>query len=326
MSHVLSPGEVDALLKGVGESQISVETDTPDDLTGAVPYDLSSQEKVIRGRLPTLDIINQMFSRLFRNSFSSLMKKSADISTASTDSVKFGEFLRSLPVPASLHVFRMEPLRGFGLMVVESKLVFALVDNFFGGVGNSDVQIDRRDFSAIEVRMTKNVVLTALEDWEKAWKPVHEVKTSYVRSEGNPQFAAIVPPTDTVLVVVFDVEMENTSGTITICIPYSTVEPIVPKLKESFQSEKMEVDKIWVKRLHVELMETQLEAAIELGSSTITPSEFMKLQVGNVIMLGNDVSDPLLVKVEGIPKFRGFPGVSRGNKAVQITEIIERKG
>lgn len=326
MSHILSPGEVDALLKGVGDNQVSVQSDIPEDVDGPVPYDLSSQEKVIRGRLPTLDIINQMFSRLFRNSFSGLMKKSADISAASTDSVKFGEFLRSLPVPSSLHVFRMEPLRGFGLMVVESKLVFALVDNFFGGVGNSDVNFARRDFSAIEVRMTKNVVLTALEDWEKAWKPVHPINVSYVRSEVNPQFAAIVPPTDTALVVVFDVEMENTSGTITICIPYSTIEPIVPKLKESFQSEKMEIDKIWVKRLHVELMETELEAAVELGTAAITPSEFMELHVGSVLMLGNDVSDPLLVKVEGVPKFRGFPGVSRGNKAVQITEIIERKG
>lgn len=326
MSHILSPGEVDALLKGVGDNQVSVQSDIPEDVDGPVPYDLSSQEKVIRGRLPTLDIINQMFSRLFRNSFSGLMKKSADISAASTDSVKFGEFLRSLPVPSSLHVFRMEPLRGFGLMVVESKLVFALVDNFFGGVGNSDVNIAKRDFSAIEVRMTKNVVLTALEDWEKAWKPVHPINISYVRSEVNPQFAAIVPPTDTALVVVFDVEMENTSGTITICIPYSTIEPIVPKLKESFQSEKMEVDKLWVKRLHVELMETELEAAVELGTAAITPSEFMELHVGSVLMLGNDVSDPLLVKVEGVPKFRGFPGVSRGNKAVQITEIIERKG
>ena len=135
-----------------------------------------------------------------------------------------------------------------------------------------------------------------------------------------------MPLTDTVLVVVFDVEMENTSGTITICIPYSTVEPIIPKLKESFQSEKMEVDKIWVKRMQMELMETELEATVELGTAAITPRKFMELQVGNVLMLGNDVSDPLLVKVEGVPKFRGFPGVSRGNKAVQITEIIERKG
>ena len=326
MSYVLTPGEVDALLKGVGDDQAGVQPDGPEETGGAVPYDLAGQEKVIRGRLPTLDIINQMFSRLFRKSFSSLMKKSADISVASTDSVKFGGFLRSLPAPSSLHVFRMEPLRGFGLMVVESKLVFALVDSFFGGSGNSDVDIDKRDFSAIEVRMTKNVVLTALEDWEKAWNLVHPISASYVRSEENPQFAAIALPTDCVLVVVFDAEMEKTSGALTICIHYSTLKPIVPKLRESFQSEKMEVDKIWVKRLQAELMETELSAVVELGTAVITPGKFMDLHVGSVLMLGNDVSDPLLVKVEGVPKFRGFPGVSRGNKAVQITEIIARKG
>ena len=326
MSQVLSQGEVDALLKGVGSNQITSQSDLPDEVRGVVPYDLTSQEKIIRGRLPTLDIINQMFSRLFRNSFASLMKKSVDISAVSSDSVKFGEFLRSLPVPSSLHVFRMEPLRGFGLMVVESKLVFALVDNFFGGTGNSEVKSSGRDFSAIEVRITKNMVLTALEDWERAWKPVHAVTATYVRSEGNPQFAAIVPPTDVVLVVVFDIELENTSGTITICIPYSTIEPIIPKLKASFQSEKMEVDQVWIKRLQGELMQTELEVVAELGIATITPSQFMKLDVGSTLMLGNDVSDPLLVRLEGIPKFKGFPGVSRGNKAIQITEIIERKG
>ena len=219
MEQVLSKGEVDALLRGVGEGQIETETDVPEEVSGVIPYDLTSQEKIVRGRLPTLDIINQMFSRLFRNSFSSLMRKSADISTVSTDSLKFGEFLRSLSVPSSLHVFRMEPLRGFGLMVIESRLVFSFVDNFFGGTGTSDINILGRDFSAIEVRMTKKVVQAALEDWERAWKSVHPVACTYVRSEVNPQFAAIVPPTDVVLVIVFDIEMENSSGTATICIP-----------------------------------------------------------------------------------------------------------
>ncbi len=242
MSEILSQNEVDALLRGVSDGQVVTETDFPEEEGEAVPYDLTSQEKIIRGRLPTLEIINQMFSRLFRNSFSSLMRKSADVSAVSSDSLKFGEFLRSLPVPSSLHVFRMEPLRGFGLMVIESRLVFALVDNFFGGSGDSDIKVGDRDFSAIEIRMTKKVVQTALEDWEKAWKPVHAVTSNYVRSEVNPQFAAIVPPTDVVLVIVFDIEMENCSGTITICIPYATIEPIVSKLKANFQSERMEAD------------------------------------------------------------------------------------
>ncbi len=323
MEHVLSKGEVDALLRGVSEGQIETETDVPEEVGGVVPYDLTSQEKIVRGRLPTLDIINQMFSRLFRNSFSSLMRKSADISTVSTDSLKFGEFLRSLSVPSSLHVFRMEPLRGFGLMVIESRLVFSFVDNFFGGTGTSDINAPGRDFSAIETRMTKKVVQNALEDWERAWKSVHPVACTYVRSEVNPQFAAIVPPTDVVLVIVFDIEMENSSGTATICIPYSMIEPIINKLKANFQSEQMEVDQVWINRLRGELMKIEVEMVAELGQAQMTPRDLLGLQEGNVLMLGKDVSDPLYIKTEGTAKFRGYSGVSRGMKAVQITEVLQ---
>ena len=324
MSQVLSQGEVDALLRGVGDGFVETETDVPEEVIGVVPYDLTSQEKIVRGRLPTLDIINQMFSRLFRNSFSSLMRKSADISAVSTDSLKFGEFLRSLPVPSSLHVFRMEPLRGFGLMVIESRLVFSFVDTFFGGTGTSDINILGRDFSAIETRMTRNVVQTALEDWERAWKTVHPLSCTYVRSEVNPQFAAIVPPTDVVLVIVFDIEMENSSGTVTICIPYSMVEPIINKLKANFQSEQLEVDQVWINRLRGELMQTEVELVAELGQVELTPRDLLGLKVDEVIMLGKDVSDPLHISIEGITKFRGYSGVSRGMKAVQITKVLQK--
>ena len=327
MSEVLSQGEVDALLRGVGDGEVETETDeAPENETGVVPYDLTSQEKIIRGRLPTLDIINQMFSRLFRNTFSTLMRKSVDVSTVSTDTIKFGDFLRSLPVPSSLHIFRMEPLRGHGLMVVESKLVFAVVDTFFGGSGTKEAKITGRDFSSIEIRMTKSVVLSALQDMEKAWRPVHAVTTNFVRSEVNPQFAAIVPPTDIVLVILFEIEMENISGTLTICLPYAAIEPIIPKLKAQFQSEEMEVDQVWVRRLRTELLATEIELVAELGTTVVTPQDLMNYKVGDTIMLGNDVSDPLLLKVEQIPKFKGFPGVSRGNKAIQLTETIEREG
>jgi len=327
MSEVLSQGEVDALLRGVGDGEVETETDeAPEDESGVIPYDLTSQEKIIRGRLPTLDIINQMFSRLFRNTFSTLMRKSVDVSTVSTDTIKFGDFLRSLPVPSSLHIFRMEPLRGHGLMIVESKLVFAVVDTFFGGSGTQEAKITGRDFSSIEIRMTKSVVLSALGDLEKAWRPVHTVTTNFVRSEVNPQFAAIVPPTDIVLVILFEIEMETISGTLTICLPYAAIEPVIPKLKAQFQSEEMEVDQVWVRRLRTELLTTEVELVTELGTSTITPQELMNFKVGDTLMLGNDVTDPLTLKVEQIPKFKGFPGVSRGNKAVQLTETIEREG
>ena len=327
MSEVLSQGEVDALLRGVGDGDIETETDeAPEEVSGIVPYDLTSQEKIIRGRLPTLDIINQLFSRLFKNTFSTLMRKSVNVSTVSTDTIKFGDFIRSLPVPSSLHIFRMEPLRGHGLIVVESKLVFAVVDTFFGGSGAKEAKITERDFSAIEVRMTKSVILSVLEDWEKAWRPVHTVTTNFVRSEVNPQFAAIVPPTDIVLVILFEIEMENMTGTLTICLPYEAIEPVIPKLKAQFQSEELEVDQVWVRRLRAELLSTDIEIIAELGGTQITPEELMHFKVGDTLILGNDVTDPLILKVEGNPKFKGFPGVSRGNKAIQITEVIEREG
>jgi flagellar motor switch protein FliM len=326
MGQVLSEGEVDALLKGVGDGEVETETDQADDEKGVTKYDLTSQEKIIAGRLPTLDIINQMFSRLFRQTFSGMLRKAVEVNAVSTDTVKFGEFLRSLPVPASLHIFRMEPLRGHGLMIVESKLVSAIVDTFFGGTNEKESTIADRDFSAIEIRMTKNVVLGALEDFEKAWKPVFEVNTNYVRSEINPQFAAIVPPTDIVLVIVFEIDLEFTTGSVTISIPYSTIEPIMPKLKANFQAETQEVDRVWIQRVREEMLTTEVEVVAELGKTEITSERLVQLKVGDTIMLGNDVTDPLKIKVQGMPKVKGFPGVSRGLKAIQVTEIIEREG
>ena len=326
MGQVLSEGEVDALLKGVGEGEVNTETDQVDELTGVSEYDLTSQEKIIAGRLPTLDIINQMFSRLFRQSFGGMLRKAVEVNAVSTDTVKFGEFLRSLPAPNSLHIFRMEPLRGHGLMVIESKLVSSIVDTLFGGSAEKELTIEDRDFSGIELRLTRNVVLNALTDLEKAWKPVHPVTTSYIRSEVNPQFAAIVPPTDIVLVIVFEVDLESTSGSITIVMPYAAIEPIMSKLKAQFQSEEQEVDHVWVDRVRTEMLQTEVEVVAELGTTEITSGKLINLKVGDTVMLGNDISDPLLIKVEGMPKVKGFPGVSRGLKAIQVTQIIKREG
>lgn len=267
-----------------------------------------------------------MFSRLFRNSLSSLLRKSADVSTLSTETLKFGDFVKSLPVPSSLHVFRMEPLRGYCLLVVESKLVFAFVDTFFGGTGSSKVKITGRDFSSIEIRMTKSVVTQGLEDMEKAWEAVHPVNINYVRSEVNPQFAAIVPPSDVVIVILFDIEFEAFSGNITVCLPYPTLEPIIPKLKAAFQSEEMEVDQDWLSQLQNQMLTAEIEIVAELGKTPLTTAELLKLKVGDTLMLGNDISDPLTLKVQDIPKFKGFPGVSRGCKAIQITEVLKNEG
>ena len=325
--EILSQGEVDALLRGVGDGELETETDEiAENISGVEPFDLTTQEKVISGRLPTLNIINQMFCKLFQNTFSKLMRRSVHVSTISTDTIKFGDFQNSLPFPSCLHIFRMEPLHGHGLVVMENKLISAVIDTIFGGTGTQKTKITDRNFSSIEIRMIKSIIISALEDLEKSWRPVHTLTTNLVRSEVNPQFAAIVTPNDVVLVVLFKIEMENISGTLTICLPYAAIEPIIPKLKTEFQSEKMEVDHVWVSRLRAKLLTAELELVAELGTTTITPQDLMKYKVGDTIILGADVTDPLLLKVEQIPKFKGFSGVSRGNKAVQLAEKIQREG
>jgi len=323
----LSQEEVDALLRGLGDGELETGTDENTGyISGVESFDLTIQEKMITSRLPTLNIINQMFCKLFQNTFSKLMRRSVQVSTLSTNNIKFGDFQSSLPFPSCLHIFSMDPLRGHGLVVVENKLISAVIDTIFGGTGTQKTEITGRDFSSIEIRMIKSMIISTLKDLEKSWRPVRTLKTNLIRSELNPQFAAIVTPNDIVLVLLFKIEMENISGTLTICLPYTAIEPIIPKLKTEFQSEKMEVDHVWVSRLRAKLLATELELVAELGTTTITPQDLMKYKVGDTIILGGDVSDPLLLKVEQIPKFKGFSGVSRGNKAVQLAEKIQREG
>ncbi len=325
MSDVLSQEEVDALLRGVTDGEIETESEELIDDSGIVPYDLTSQERIIRGRMPTLDIINQRFTRLFRNSMSTTLRKVVDVSAVSIDTIKFGEFIKSLPVPASLHVFKMDPLRGFALLAMESKLVFALVDTFFGGTGTVGMKVEGRDFTTIEQKMIKTVVKKALDDLQKAWTPVHPIECTFVRSEVNPQFAAIVPPTDVVIVVIFEIEMDQMSGSITVCLPYSTLEPIIAKLRAGFQSDQLEIDFTWLKRLRERLKEAQIEAVVELGHTMVLAEDVLNFKVGDIITLDTDSADEIEVIIEGLLKFKGYPGVFKGNRAVQVSKVIERK-
>lgn len=318
MSKILTQDEVDALLKGMSGGEIETESDAVEDDSGVTVYDLTNQDRIIRGRMPTLEIINDRFARLLRTTLSSSLRKVIDVSAFSLDMIKFGEFMRALPVPTSLHIYKVDPLRGHGIMVIESKLVFNLVDNFFGGSGRSHVKIEGRDFTAIENRLINKVILMALEDLEKAWNPVHPLKLTYVRSETNPQFASVVAPTEVVIVIKFEVELEQTVGTLIICLPYSTVEPIRSKLYAGFQSDQLEVDHEWINRFIAQVREASVELKVELGRTTIRAQDLLKLNVGDLIMLDHDVNVPLTVQVEGIPKFRGLPGVVKGNKALQI--------
>ncbi|MBW1708852.1 MAG: flagellar motor switch protein FliM [Deltaproteobacteria bacterium] len=324
MSKILSQDEVDALLKGMSGGEIETEIDEIEEDTNFTLYDLTNQDRIIRGRMPTLEIINDRFARLLRTTLSSALRKVIDVASFSVDMIKFGEFMRSLPVPTSLHIFKMEPLRGHGIVVIETKLVFNLVDSFFGGAGRSFMKIEGRDFTAIENQLISKVIRIALDDMEKAWNPVHPITLNFIRSETNPQFASVVAPTEVVLVIKFEVELEQSVGTLIICIPYSTIEPIRSKLYAGFQSDQLEVDHEWINRFINQVREAEVEVAVELGHVSLTGKELLELKAGDVFQLEQNVDQPLVAKVAGVPKFLGFPGLLKGNKAYQISGDIKK--
>ena len=323
MEKILSQDEVDALLRGISDGEIETEQEKSEEAEGIRSYDLTSQDRIIRGRMPTLEIINDRFARLYRTTMSASLRKVIDVTVTQTEMIKFGEFIRTLPVPTSLHILRMEPLRGHVLLVLESRLIFNLVDCFFGGTGKSNVKIEGRDFTAIEHRVIAKVVEMVLKDLEASWKPVTPISFQFARSEINPQFATIVPPTEVVIAIHFDLELDQLIGKITLCLPYSTIEPIRSKLYARYQSDQLEVDVEWINRVKRQLTDVEVELVVQLGKSIIKGQDLLQIAIGDTIILNQDVHEPLLVKVEGIPKYRAFAGVSRGNHVIRLAGEIE---
>lgn len=317
MSKILSQDEVDTLLRGLTGGEVEADSEILEDDSGIVAFDLSNQDRIIRGRMPVMEIINDRFARLATNALANAMRKRVDVNPISIDMSKFGDFMRSLPVPTSINIFKLDPLRGNAILVVDSRLVFALVENFFGGAG-SQPKVEGRDFTPIEQAIIQKVVKIALANLEDAWRPVHEVHVELIRSEINPQFAAIVPPSDVVVVVTFEVELENAIGSMIACLPYATIEPIRSKLYASFQSERLEVDHAWISRFKERLMETPVEVVVEFGKTQLSGRQLLSLKEGDIILLDTDVEDLLKAEVQGVRKFWGVPGNVKSNKAFQV--------
>lgn len=323
MNQVLSQNEVDALLSAVSDTKLEGDDGSNDpSKNGVIQYDLANQDRIIRGRMPTLDIIHDRFIRLFRVTLSNALRKMCNLSVNSTGPLKFSEFMNSLPLPSCLNILRLDPLRGAAVMVIESKLLYALVDSFFGGNDVPYTKIEGKDFTPIEIKIARRVVLSAIDDYEKAWEPVYPLKIGYSRTEINPQFVAVVPPSDVVIATTFDVELEKVSGTIKIVIPYATLEPIKSKLSVGFQSEQLEVDFIWINRIKEQIMGTSANILVKLGEADITLHDLLELSPGDIIQLNTDATMPLDILVEGIPKFKGIPGLLKGNRALKIVESL----
>ena len=325
MDKILSQDEIDALLKGVVSGEVETEppADAVDESTSGVKgYDLLNQERIIRGRMPTLEMINDRFIRRQAVAWTGVLREAIEFVVVGTQVIKFGEFLKKIPMPSSLNVFHMAPLRGSGLFVMDAFLVYLLVDYFFGGKGQTHVKPEGREFTPVQLRMIKKLLLLALGDLERAWQAIMPVKVEYVRSESNPQFAMVVTASEVVIVVTLQVIIGETSRDLFVVYPYSMLEPIKEKLYSGLVSDQLEQDGSWNNKFRDLIHECELPISVKLGSTTVTVQDVLNFSPGDVLMLDQRPGHPLECYVEGYLKFLGSPGVFKGNHACRVTKVL----
>ena len=320
MENVLSQNEVNALLQAINQG--NVQEEAPEEVAGdpseGRSYDLTSNDRIIRGRMPTLDILSQRLARLMRISFFNMFRRNVEVTHESTQLMKYSEFISGVEVPACLNVFRMPPLRNPCLVAVDAALMFGLVDHVFGGKG-SWYRVEGRDYSAIELRLIRQVVELVLKDLGEAWSPVVQVHPEYHRTEVNPQFVAIAAPTDVTVNIVFQVELESTTrGHITLLIPYAVIEPIRRLLSSALQTERTNEENSWTSSILRTVLSIFVDFQVELGEGHVMLKDLMALQVGDTLRLSIDANEALPCHVEGMLKAKGFPVKSRGKLGVKL--------
>jgi len=321
-ADVLSQDEIDALLHGVDDGDVDTEGEDLNDGT-ARSFDFNSQERIVRGRLPTLEMINERFARYFRVSMFNLLRRQVEISVSGVQMMKFAEYVHSLYVPTSLNMIKVDPLKGTALFVIDPKLVFIVVDNFFGGEGRFYNKIEGREFTPTEQRVISILLEQIFKDLESAWKPIKPLKMQYQSSEVNPHLANIVSPTEVIVVSTFRLDLEGGGGDLHVTMPYSMVEPIRDLLDAGVQSDVSEIDERWRMSLRDEIFESKVEIKSQLAEIEINLADVNKLKVGDIIPF--DMPDRVVLDAEDIPLFRGELGVSRGNAAIKVVERVSRK-
>ena len=315
----LSQEEIDALLEGVtGESQKSAKDDEPTD--GIRDYNLSSQERIVRGRMPTMEIVNERFARNLRVGLFNFIRRSPEVSVGAVSVQKYSAFLRELVVPTNFNIMAIKPLRGNGLIVCEPTLLFGVIDSLFGGSGKFHTRIEGRDFSPTEQRVINRMVDVAAEEYAKAWKGVYPIELVYQRSEMQPQFATIATPSEIVVSTSFTLEIGDLSGSLHVCIPYSTLEPIRDVLYSSVQGDAIEVDKRWVKVLGHEIQAAEVQLVAELAKADATIEQLLAMKVGDFIEL--DRKPMIQAKVDGVPVFECQYGTHKGKYALKVEQNL----
>ena len=313
VNDILSQEEIDALLSGVDEGEIATESSAED--SGCSRYDLTSQDRIVRGRMPTLELINERFTRHTRISLFNMLRRSADVSIGGVQVQKFGEYMQTLPMPTSLNMVRVNPLRGMALFVLEAKLVFKLVDNFFGGDGHH-AKIEGREFTPTELRVVQMLLEQAFKDLEESWKPLLEIDFEAVGAEVNPEMANIVSPSEAVVVSSFHIELDGGGGDLHITLPYSMIEPIKDILDSGMTGDVHDVDERWSNALRRDILRASVDLECTVAEKQMSLRDIIDLKEGDIIPV--DMPDSLTLRANCVPLFKAKMGTSRGNLALQV--------
>jgi flagellar motor switch protein FliM len=317
--QILSQDEVDALLQGItGESQKLEQAEEPSG--GVRSYDLASQERIVRGRMPTMEVINERFARNIRIGLFNLIRKSPEVSIGGIKVQKFSAFLREIVVPTNFNIMSIKPLRGSGLIVCEPALVFAVIDALFGGVGKFHTRIEGRDFSPTELRVILRLLECIVAEYKKAWAGIYPVELEYQRSEMQPQFANIATPSEIVVATAFTLEIGEVSGSVHFCLPYSTLEPIRDVLYSSMQGDAAEPDKRWINLLEHQIQAAEVDLVAELAKAPATVEQLLAFKPGDFIEL--DMPRLIQAKIDNVPVFDCQYGTSNKRYAIKVDRLI----
>jgi flagellar motor switch protein FliM len=316
---ILDQAEIDALIHGVDTGAVS--TDAPPGPGEVRSYDFNNQMRIVRGRMPTLEMINERFARLFRVSLYNLLRRSPEISVAPVSIKKFSEYVHTLHVPTNLNLVKISPFRGTALIMLDPKLVFAVVDNFFGGTGRH-AKIEGRDFTATEQRIIHMMLRNVFADLHEAWSHVAAIEVEYLQSEINPHFANIVSPSEIVVITSFHVELDGGGGELHVTMPYAMIEPLREVLDSGMASDRVEKDERWMVCLREEIEDAEIELSTLLGRTSVTLAELVNLKPGDILTC--DFTGKVLVLAEDVPMFRGSFGLSRGQQAIKFDERVRR--
>ena len=317
--QILSQDEVDALLMGItGESQKLEQEDVQEG--GIRDYNIASQERIVRGRMPTMEIINERFARNIRIGLFNFIRKSPEISIGGIKVQKYSAFLREIVVPTNFNIVSVRPLRGSGLIVCDPTLVFAVIDALFGGGGKFHTRIEGRDFSPTEQRIITRLVEVVIAEYKKAWYGIYPLELEYQRSEMQPQFANIATPSEIVVATSFTLEVGETTGTIHFCIPYSTLEPIRDVLYSTIQGDSNEPDRRWVNLLKQQIQAAHVDLVAELAHAPATVEQLLAFKSGDFIEL--DLKPGIQAKVSGVPVLECHYGTSNGRYALKVDQLL----